>query len=443
MATSPFLGYTPTSTPEGLSWSMEGYVTDYGLAKMGQALYAKTKKPRYQEESAYFMGRAQNYVKLFDAKAGFFQGKDASGKPRVPSDQYDPRIWGYDYTETNGWGAAFSAPQDSRGLANLYGGQAGLAKKLDAYFSAPETASPEFAGSYGSVIHEMTEARDVRMGMYGHSNQPAHHVTYMYDAAGQPWKAQEKIREVMRRLYNGSEIGQGYLGDEDNGEQSAWYVFSALGFYPLVMGSGEYAIGSPLFTKATVHLENGRDLVVKAPGNSAGNVYVQSLKVNGKAWNSTALPHDLLARGGTLDFTMGAHPSSWGTGKNAGPVSITKDDKVPAPASDAITGSGPLFDNSSATSGTFTSVELPVSGATRAVQYTLTSADRAKAPTSWTVQASADGTTWQDIDRRAGESFTWDRQTRVFSVRSPGSYTHYRLVSGGGEATLAEIELLS
>ncbi|MCX5386293.1 GH92 family glycosyl hydrolase [Streptomyces sp. NBC_00083] len=443
MDTSPFLGYAPTSTPEGLSWSMEGYVNDYGLAKMGQALYEKTKKPRYKEESAYFMGRAQNYVKLFDSKAGFFQGKAANGTWRVDSAAYDPRVWGYDYTETDGWGYAFTAPQDSRGLANLYGGRAGLAKKLDTYFATPETASPDLAGSYGGVIHEMTEARDVRMGQYGHSNQVAHHVTYMYDAAGQPYKAQEKIREVLRRLYNGSEIGQGYHGDEDNGEQSAWYVFSALGFYPLVMGSGEYAIGSPLFTKATVHLENGRDLVVKAPKNSTANVYVQSLKVNGKAWNSTALPHDLLARGGTLDFAMGPKPSSWGTGQNAAPVSITKDAKVPTPPSDAITGPGPLFDNSSATSAPFTSVELAVSAPTRAVQYTLTSAEHAKAPASWTLQASADGTTWKDIDRRSGESFTWDRQTRVFSVRSPGSYAHYRLVGPDGGATLAEVELLS
>ncbi|MFE3523439.1 GH92 family glycosyl hydrolase [Streptomyces sp. NPDC059161] len=442
MDTSPFLGYAPTSTPEGLSWSMEGYVNDYGLAKMGQALYEKTKKPRYKEESAYFMGRAQNYVKLFDAKAGFFQGKDKDGNWRVASDSYDPRIWGYDYTETDGWGYAFTAPQDSRGLANLYGGQAGLAKKLDAYFSTPETASPEFAGSYGSVIHEMTEARDVRMGQYGHSNQVAHHVTYMYDAAGQPYKAQEKIREVLRRLYNGSEIGQGYLGDEDNGEQSAWYVFSALGFYPLVMGSGEYAIGSPLFTKATVHLENGRDLVVKAPHNSAQNVYVQSLKVDGKAWNSTALPHDLLARGGTLDFTMGAHPSAWGTGKNAAPVSITKDDKVPAPVSDAITGAGPLFDNSSATSGQFGPTDLPVAGPTRAVRYTLTSATAAKAPSAWTLEGSQDGTKWTELDRRSGESFTWDRQTRAFSIHSPGSYAHYRIVPTG-TPTLAELELLA
>jgi predicted alpha-1,2-mannosidase len=442
MSTSPFLGYTSTATGEGLSWAMEGYVNDYGIAEMGQALYKKTGKKRYKEESAYFLNRAQDYVNLFDSKAGFFQGRDAQGNWRLDSSKYDPRVWGYDYTETNGWGYAFTAPQDSRGLANLYGGQSGLAQKLDTYFATPETASPDFVGSYGGVIHEMTEARDVRMGMYGHSNQVAHHVNYMYDAAGQPWKTQKNVREVLSRLYTGSEIGQGYHGDEDNGEQSAWYLFSSLGFYPLVMGSGEYAIGSPLFTKATVHLENGKDLVVKAPKNSAKNVYVQGVKFNGQRWTSTSLPHSLLSRGGVLEFDMGSKPSSWGTGKNAAPVSITQDDKVPTPRADVLKGDGALFDNTSATDATVTSVDLPTSAAAKGVQYTLTSSsDRAKAPGGWVLQGSSDGTTWTDLDKRSGESFTWDKQTRVFSVAHPGSYTHYRLVLDS-EATLAEVELL-
>ncbi|MFF9327243.1 GH92 family glycosyl hydrolase [Streptomyces sp. NPDC014776] len=443
MATSPFLGYTSTDTHEGLSWALEGYLNDYGIARMGQKLYRETGEKRYQEESQYFLNRARDYVNLFDAKAGFFQGRDAKGNWRVASDTYDPRVWGYDYTETNGWGYAFTAPQDSRGLANLYGGRSGLGDKLDTYFATPETASPEVVGSYGGVIHEMTEARDVRMGMYGHSNQVAHHVIYMYDAAGQPWKAQEKVREVLSRLYVGSEIGQGYHGDEDNGEQSAWYLFSALGFYPLVMGSGEYAIGSPLFTKATVHLENGHDLVVKAPKNSARNIYVQGLKVNGRSWTSTSLPHALLARGGVLEFDMGPRPSAWGTGKNAAPVSITTDDKVPTPRADVLKGDGALFDDTSATEAAVTTLDLPVAGPTEGVQYTLTSPkDHTKAPSGWRLEGSADGTTWQTLDERSGQSFAWDRQTRAFTVARPGAYAKYRLVFTG-EATLAEVELLA
>jgi hypothetical protein len=289
----------------------------------------------------------------------------------------------------------------------------------------------------------MTEARDVRMGQYGHSNQVAHHVIYMYDAAGEPAKAQKNVREVLSRLYTGSEIGQGYHGDEDNGEQSAWYVFSALGFYPLVMGSGEYAVGSPLFTKATVHLENGRDLVIRAPKNSTKNVYVQGLKVNGKTWTSTSLPHSLLAAGGVLDFDMGAKPSSWGTGRDAAPVSIEKDDKVPSPRADVLKGGGALFDDTSSTEAAVTTVDLPVpEDGARPAQYTLTSpADHTGAPTAWTLQASDDGTHWKTLDQRAGETFRWDRQTRAFSIPHPGSYTHYRLALGA-ESTLAEVELL-
>lgn len=443
METSPFLGYTSTETHEGLSWALEGYLNDYGIARMGKALYDKTGEKRYAEESEYFLNRAREYVNLFDSQAGFFQGRDLSGDWRVESSKYDPRVWGHDYTETNGWGYSFTAPQDSRGLANLYGGRGGLADKLDEYFATPETASPDFVGSYGGVIHEMTEARDVRMGMYGHSNQVAHHVNYMYDAAGQPWKTQRNVREVLSRLYTGSAIGQGYHGDEDNGEQSAWFLFSALGFYPLVMGSGEYAVGSPLFTKATVHLENGRDLVVKAPKNSTRNVYVQGLKVNGKKWTSTSLPHSLISKGGTLTFDMGPRPSSWGTGKNAAPVSITKDDKVPTPRADVLKGEGGLFDNTSATEVTVSDIELPVAKGVKAVQYTLTSpADRAKAPKGWVLQGSADGSSWETLDERSGESFAWDRQTRAFTVGSPGTYERYRLVLDG-EATVSEVELLA
>ncbi|MFF4794121.1 GH92 family glycosyl hydrolase [Streptomyces sp. NPDC001276] len=443
MATSPFLGYTSTATGEGLSWAMEGYVNDYGIAKMGEALYKKTGEKHYKEEADYFLNRAQDYVNLFDSRVGFFQGRNARGDWRLDASKYDPRVWGYDYTETNGWGYAFTAPQDSRGLANLYGGQKGLADKLDTYFTTPETASPEFVGSYGGVIHEMTEARDVRMGQYGHSNQVAHHVNYMYDAAGQPWKAQANVREALSRLYVGSEIGQGYHGDEDNGEQSAWYLFSALGFYPLVMGSGEYAIGSPLFTKATVHLDGGRDLVIQAPKNSAKNVYVQGVRFNGKAWNSTSLPHSLLSKGGVLQFDMGPRPSSWGTGKDAAPASITTGDKAPSPRADVLKGDGALFDDTSSTEAAVTTVDLPVAGPVKAVQYTLTSsADRTKAPAGWTLQASTDGTTWKTVDQRSGESFAWGKQTRPFTIAAPGAYQKYHLVLDDA-STLTEVELLA
>ncbi|WP_157244393.1 GH92 family glycosyl hydrolase [Nonomuraea typhae] len=439
MATSPFRGYTALNeTGEAMSWAVDGYINDFGISEMAKELAKSATGPlksKYLEEAEYFRSRALNYVHMWDPATGFFQGRDSTGKWRHTKDTYDPRVWGFDYTETNGWNMAFHAPQDGVGLASLYGGRPALAKKLDDFFATPETAT--LRGSYPSVIHEMREARDVRMGQYGHSNQPSHHIPYMYTYAGQPWKTQAKVREALSRLYLGSEIGQGYAGDEDNGEMSAWYLFSALGFYPLQIGSPHYTVGSPLFTKATVHLPSGKDLVINAPGNSAANVYVQGLKVNGRAWTSTSLPHDLLAGGAVLDFTMGAKPSSWGRPLE----SITPDGAAPRPLRDLPVSGGPaaLSDDTSATTATLTGpVVLKAGARERATFYTLTSA--ATGPAAWTLEGSLDGTTWTVVDRRENETFTWARQTRPFKIAKPGRYAHYRLTAPG---TLAELELLA
>ncbi|WP_346054980.1 GH92 family glycosyl hydrolase [Amycolatopsis dongchuanensis] len=449
--TSIFLGYTPTTTGEGMSWALEGYINDFGIANMSKKLYdqARPNDPRKQEyldNYTYFLNRAQNYVTMFDPSVGFFQGRNPDGSFRLPAGQYDPRNWGGDYTETDGWGMAFTVPQDGQGLANLYGGKQGLANKLDQFFATPETAT--FRGSYTGIIHEMREARDVRMGQYGHSNQPSHHILYMYDYAGQPFKTQAKVREALSRLYVGSELGQGYPGDEDNGEMSAWYIFSALGFYPLQMGSPNYAVGSPLFTKATLHLP-GRDLVINAPKNNAKNVYVQGLRVNGRPWTSTSLPADLISHGGTLDFDMGPNPSKWGTGPGDAPASITKGDQVPQPLAD-VTGPGKgtgsdaaLFDNTSKTEAQATTVTYQLAAPGNPVSsYTLTSGKQAGAdPAAWVLSGSNDGQHWTTLDSRSGQSFQWRDQTRPFQVAHPGSYTSYRL-QFTGQVTLAEVELL-
>lgn len=440
LSTSQFLGYTSMqSAGEAMSWAMDGYINDFGIANMAKALGR-------MEEYEYFLSRAQNYVHMFDPATGFFQGRNADGSWRQKPANFDPRVWGFDYTETNAWNMAFHVPQDGQGLANLYGGKKKLAEKLDTFFATPETAT--FPGSYGGIIHEMREARDVRMGQYGHSNQPSHHIPYMYNNVGQPWKAQEKVREALSRLYLGSEIGQGYPGDEDNGEMSAWYIFSALGFYPLQMGSPSYAIGSPLFTKATIHLENGRDLVIKAPNNSARNVYVQDVRVNGKRYNKTYLPHDVLSRGGVIEFGMGPRPSRWGTGKEAAPPSITKGDQAPSPLRDMTLGAtNPLFDNNSNTQSAITG---PVTYQFPAGQpitfYTLSSGSVAAAedPAAWALEGSNDGLNWTVLDERSAQAFPWRLQTRAFKVAKPGAYVHYRLsIKSPATATLSEIELLN
>ncbi|MFI6295555.1 GH92 family glycosyl hydrolase [Nonomuraea sp. NPDC050790] len=439
MATSVFRGYTALNeVGEGLSWAVDGYINDFGIAEMAKELAKSTtgpEKTKYLEEAEYFGNRALNYLNMWDPATGFFQGRDSTGKWRHTKDTYDPRVWGFDYTETNGWNMAFHAPQDGVGLAGLYGGRPALAKKLDDFFATPETAT--FPGSYNGVIHEMREARDVRMGQYGHSNQPSHHIPYMYNYAGQPWKTQAKVREALSRLYLGSEIGQGYAGDEDNGEMSAWYLFSALGFYPLQIGSPHYTVGSPLFTKATVHLPSGEDLVINAPANSAKNVYVQGLKVNGRAWTSTSLPHDVLARGAVLDFAMGPEPSTWGEPLK----SITPDGEKPRPLRDIPVSGGPaaLSDDTSATTAQVPEpVTLRAGTREKVTFYTLTSAQTG--PSSWTLEGSLDGATWTVADRRENEAFTWSRQTRPFKIANPGRYAHYRLTTTG---TLAELELLA
>ncbi|MCO1577389.1 GH92 family glycosyl hydrolase [Crossiella sp. SN42] len=454
--TSVFLGYTSTATGEGMSWALDGYINDYGIAVLAKTLYdeAKPNDPRrkeFKENHEYFLNRAQNYVNMFDSRVGFFQGRKPDGSWRVEPAKYEPREWGHDYTETNGWNMAFHAPQDGQGLANLYGGRDKLAAKLDEFFSTPETA--EFPGSYGGIIHEMIEARDVRMGQYGHSNQPSHHITYMYDYVGQPWKTQEKVREVLSRQYTGSTIGQGYGGDEDNGELSAWWLFSALGFYPLQMGNPSYAIGSPLFTKATVNLENGRKLVVKAPKNSLRNVYVQGLKVNGRDYGKTHLPHELIASGGTLEFDLGDKPSKWGTGKDAAPPSITEGSAPPAPLRDAegtrtaSTGLDALVDNSSATETAFNGsgwVQFQPKTPTEPVSfYTLTSGKAAGDPAGWVLKGSYDGKNWAVVDERKNEKFAWRQHTKAFKVAKPGRYSQYRLeLTGTAGFSVAEVEFL-
>ena len=463
--TSIFLGYTPTGTDESVSWALEGFLNDFGIGNMAAEL-ARRAKPgsdearRYAEESDYYLRRCRNYVYLFDPDIDFFQGFDAHHTPRKSPDSYDPRDWGGDYTETDGWNFAFHVPHDGNGLANLYGGRDGLAAKLDAFFGTPEDA--QHTGSYGGTIHEMLEARDVRMGQYGHSNQPSHHICYMYTYAGQPWKTQQKVREVLRRLYVGSDIGQGYCGDEDNGEMSAWWIFSALGIYPLQMGSARYVLGSPLFRKATVHLENGHDLVVTAPGNSVSTVYVAGVRLNGKQYGKSFVDHAALAGGARLDFTMSDRPTRWASDPDAAPPSLTTGSEVPRPLTDVTGGAsastsdgtdpGKLADDTSATQVTFGSDHVSISyqldAATEISHYTLTSGITEHGdPTSWTLSGSADGSDWQVLDTRTGETFRWRRQTRPYTVAKPGSYRRYRLdvtaTTGSAPLTLAQIELLT
>jgi predicted alpha-1,2-mannosidase len=459
--TSIFKGYTSTTTYEGLSWAMAGYLNDFGIGNLARALSQNASDPRhleYAEHAEYFLERSRNYVHMFDPVAGFFQGRNPDGSFRMPAGIYEPREWGYDYTETNGWNMAFDAPHDGQGLANLYGGREALAEKLDEFFATPEMAA--YPGSYLSAIHEMLEARDVRMGQLGLSNQTSYHIPYMYLYAGQPAKTQALVRAALNRLWVGSDIGQGYLGDEDNGAASAWQVFGALGIYPLQVGSPNYVFGSPLFKKATITLDNGNTIVINAPNNGPRNVYVQSLKLNGASYTKTWVSHDVLTGGAVLDFDMGPAPTTWGTGPNDAPPSLTTGNAKPNPLADTTKGTtrtasdgtnvANLFDDTSATRVTFSgsnpTIELTgfAGGAAEVTFYTLTSSTTVADPNGWNLYGSNDGVIWELLDQRSGQSFPWRSQTRAFKVAEPGSYTRYRLtlVSAPG-AALAEVELLT
>ncbi len=291
----------------------------------------------------------------------------------------------------------------------------------------------------------MLEARDVRMGQYGHSNQPSHHILYMYDLVGEPWKTQDKVRDALSRLYVGSEIGQGYPGDEDNGEMSGWWLFSAAGFYPLRMGTPTYAIGAPYFPHMIIHLENGRDIDIRAPDVSDRNRYIQSVTLNGQPYEKTWLNHADLAQGAALVFHMGSEPSRWGAaGDRAQLPSLTQGDKPPSPLVDLvdavksqvtvdgdIAAARAVSDNTSETEavlkGAKPAVQVHFDAAQRVLMYTITSAAReGQDPRSWKLEGSSDGVRWTTLDQRRDESFRWRRQTRVFGVTHPGDFTYYR-----------------
>lgn len=481
--TSIFLGYTP-GTGEDFSWSMEGYINDYGISQMAKVLAEKetdaAKKEEYLAEYQYYLNRAKNYVKLFDNSGEaygdqWFKGKAANGDwvtSNYTNDVFDPFYWGESYTETNAFNMAASVPQDGLGLAALYGGTEKLGLKLDTVF---ETNG--IYNGYGAVngvggIHEQKEAREVKLGQYGHSNQPSHHLIYMYNYAAQPWKTQKYVRDVLDRCYVGGTFGQGYIGDEDNGEMSAWYIFSALGFYPLQMGSDEFAVGSPLFDEVTLQLEGGHALTIKANNNSKDNVYVQSMKLNGSPYTKSYIKYSDIIQGGTVEFNMGAAPNtSFGTGDGDLPGSITAlgeeprayDDLMDASANklqaatdtslvlqdnfaSGVTGAAALIDNNSGTEISLSegdTVYYNLLKGKKAEMFTITSGKTDGAPAWVTLYGAEDNGQWTELAAYNNLAFEWSQYTRPFRINEAlqKEYTHYKFVFGQG--TVSEIELLN
>lgn len=312
------LGYIPydVGIHENTARTLEYAYADFTISKLAEALG----KP--QAEIDLFKKRANNYKNVFDKSTNFMRAKMKDGSWQTP---FIPEAWGGAFTEGSSWHYTWSVFHDPAGLADLMGGREAFAAKLDSLFSTPSIANHDY---YGFEIHEITEMKVADQkhgtGQYAHGNQPIQHGIYLYDYVGQPWKAQKWTRKVMKDLY--SPTPDGLCGDEDNGQTSAWYVFSALGMYPVAPGTGEYIIGSPEFEKATMSLENGNTFTVIANNNSEKNVYIQSAKLNGKDFNLTYLTHDQIMAGGSIEFEMGPEPNkSWGAAVESAPYSMSRE----------------------------------------------------------------------------------------------------------------------
>ncbi len=291
------LGYVPyDSIRESAARTLEYAFDDWSIYKLGKALG----KP--EKEIAVYAEHAFNYKNLFNKDFNLMCGRLANGNW---VENYNPLKWGDAFTEGNGWHYTWSVFHDPKGLIELMGGRKEFTHMLDSVFSVP----PIFDDSYyGGVIHEIREMQIMNMGNYAHGNQPIQHMIYLYDYAGEPWKTQYWTRQVMDRLYNAHP--DGYCGDEDNGQTSAWYVFSALGFYPVCPGSNEYALGTPYFCNMVLHLENGKDVIISAPGNNRQSCYVKSLAMNGQEHTMNYVTHADLLKGVKMDYTMSTEPNT-------------------------------------------------------------------------------------------------------------------------------------
>ena len=306
------LGYVPydVGINENAARTLEYAYADFTISQLARALGK-------EEEAQLFLKKSKNYEHLFDPTTKLMRGKLKNGEFQSP---FNPFKWGDAFTEGNSWHYSWSVFHDIQGLINLMGGKKDFNAMLDSVFNLPPIFDESY---YGIVIHEIREMQIVNMGQYAHGNQPIQHMIYLYNYGNQPWKSQRRVREVLRKLY--SPAPDGYCGDEDNGQTSAWYVFSALGFYPVCPGTNQYVFGSPLFDKVTLTLESGKAFVIDARGNSTENYYIQSAELNGESYRYSWIDHETIQEGGSLKFRMGAAPNKeWATSPDAVPYSLTK-----------------------------------------------------------------------------------------------------------------------
>lgn len=310
------LGYIPydVGINENVARTLEYAFADFAIAKMAEKLDKHELAEKFYKQSL-------NYKNVFDPSTNLMRGKNEDLTFQNP---FNPLKWGDAFTEGNSLHYTWSVFHDVQGLIDLMGGNEAFIAQLDHVFEMP----PDFDDSYyGKTIHEIREMQIVNMGNYAHGNQPIQHMIYLYNYAGAPYKAQKRIREVLTKLY--AATPDGYCGDEDNGQTSAWYVFSALGFYPVTPGVNQYVIGSPLFKKAILTLENGNEFIIRTENNSSKNCYIQSTRLNGKEYKNNYIRFDDIQNGGELVFFMGAQPDKkWASRPENVPYSLSRDDEA-------------------------------------------------------------------------------------------------------------------
>ncbi len=304
------LGYVPYDVKinESVARTLEYAYDDWCIYQLGRALG----KP--EKEIKIYAKRAMNYQKVFDKETSLMRGRMKDGKFQTP---FNPLKWGDAFTEGNAWHYTWSVFHDPQGLINLMGGKERFNQMMDSVFLLP----PVFDNSYyGYTIHEIREMQVMNMGNYAHGNQPIQHMIYLYGYSGQPWKSQYWVRQVMDRLYTATP--DGYCGDEDNGQTSAWYVFSAMGFYPVCPGSGQYVLGTPYFKHIKVNLENGKTIDIQSDGNGC---YVDGMKLNGNVYNHNYLNMKDLTQGASIQFDLSEQPNRQrGVQTEDAPASFTK-----------------------------------------------------------------------------------------------------------------------
>ncbi|HLO58678.1 MAG TPA: glycoside hydrolase family 92 protein, partial [Bacteroidales bacterium] len=306
-------GYIPYDVKinENVARTLEYAYDDFCIWKLGEAL------GRPKEETDRFAQRCLNYKNVYDSTSRLMRGRNADGTFQSP---FSPFKWGDAFTEGNSLHYTWCVFHDIQGLIDLMGGNRNFVTMLDTVFKLP----PIFDDSYyGFPIHEIREMQIMNMGNYAHGNQPIQHMAYLYDYANEPWKTQFHVRDIMDRLY--TPAPDGYCGDEDNGQTSAWYVFSAMGFYPVCPGTMQYVIGSPVFSHVKINLENGKQVEINATNNSPANRYVQQIRLNGKSYGRVWFDHNEMLKGCKIDFSMSATAQkSWLSGDEGLPYSFSR-----------------------------------------------------------------------------------------------------------------------